>query len=114
LLAAVEGNVLRDKVEWSSQPAGCVVLASGGYPFKYEKGKEISGLEEAEKIPGIVIFHAGTDMIDDKLVTAGGRVLNVCSLGETLEKAMEKIYQACEKINFDAMHYRRDIGVLRE
>lgn len=114
LLAAVEGNVLRDKVEWSSQPAGCVVLASGGYPFKYEKGKEISGLEEVEKIPGIVIFHAGTDMIDDKLVTAGGRVLNVCSLGETLEKAMEKIYQACEKINFDAMHYRRDIGVLRE
>jgi len=114
LLAAIEGNVLQCEVEWSSRPAGCVVLASGGYPFKYEKGKKIEGLAEAEKIPGIVIFHAGTKVVNGEFYTNGGRVLNVCASDETLSETMEKIYEACEKIYFEAMHYRRDIGVVRE
>ncbi|RLE01253.1 MAG: phosphoribosylamine--glycine ligase, partial [Candidatus Aminicenantes bacterium] len=114
LLAAIEGNVLQCEVEWSPRPAGCVVLASGGYPFKYEKGKKIEGLAEAEKIPGIVIFHAGTKVVNGEFYTNGGRVLNVCASDETLSETMEKIYEACEKIYFEAMHYRRDIGVVRE
>jgi len=114
ILAAIEGNVLQCEVEWSPRPAGCVVLASGGYPFKYEKGKKIEGLSEAEKIPGIVIFHAGTKVVNGEFYTNGGRVLNVCASDETLSETMEKIYEACEKIYFEAMHYRRDIGVVRE
>jgi phosphoribosylamine--glycine ligase len=114
LLAAIEGNVLQSEVEWSPRPAGCVVLASGGYPFKYEKGKKIEGLSEAEKIPGIVIFHAGTKVVNGEFYTNGGRVLNVCASDETLSETMAKIYEACEKIYFEAMHYRRDIGAVRE
>lgn len=114
LLAAIEGNVLQNKVEWSSQPSGCVVLASGGYPFKYEKGKKIEGIDEVEKIPGIVVFHAGTKVINGEFFTNGGRVLNVCASDKTLGETMNKIYKACEKIYFEAMHYRRDIGTMRE
>ncbi len=114
LLSAVEGNVLQKEVEWSSNTAGCVVAASGGYPLKYEKGKMIEGLEEAAAFPGVVIFHAGTVLRDGKYYTNGGRVLNVCASERTLAETMDKIYKALSRIFFEAMHWRRDIGALRE
>ena len=114
LLAAVEGEVLRGEVRWSAKPSACVVLASGGYPLKYEKGKVISGLEEAAALPGVVLFHAGTSTEDGRVVTAGGRVLDVCAADATLEGAMKRIYEAVDRIYFEAMHFRRDIGAVKE
>jgi phosphoribosylamine--glycine ligase len=114
LLAAVEGNVLEKEIEWSSNASACVVAASGGYPIKYEKGKVIEGLDEAESFPGIQIFHAGTRYENGQYFTSGGRVLNVCATDKTLAEAMDKIYRALSRIYFEAMHWRRDIGALRE
>jgi phosphoribosylamine--glycine ligase len=114
LLAAVEGNVLDKEIQWSPKTSGCVVLASGGYPLKYEKGKLIEGLDKAASFPGIVIFHAGTVFKDGEYYTSGGRVLNVCGSGTTLEETMDNIYKALSRIFFEAMHWRRDIGSLRE
>jgi phosphoribosylamine--glycine ligase len=114
LLAAVEGNVLEKEIQWNSKTSGCVVVASGGYPIKYEKEKLIEGLDEAASLPGIVIFHAGTAFRDGKYYTSGGRVLNICASENTLEETMGKIYQAISKIFFEAMHWRRDIGAMRE
>ncbi len=95
-------------IEWETGACVCVVLASGGYPVQYEKGKEIAigDLDE-----GVVLCHAGTKIKDGKLVTDGGRVLGVCAKGETLENAREKAYKNVGKISFDGMHYRTDIGV---
>jgi len=114
LLAAVEGNVLEKEIQWDSKTSGCVVVASGGYPIKYEKEKLIEGLDDAASLPGIVIFHAGTAFRDGKYYTSGGRVLNICASENTLEETMGKIYQAISKIFFEAMHWRRDIGAIRE
>ena len=114
LLAAVEGNVLEKEIEWSSNASGCVVAASGGYPIKYEKEKVIEGLDEAASFPGIVVFHAGTTVKDGLYYTNGGRVLNVCASEKTLAETMDKIYRALSRIYFEAMHWRRDIGALRE
>ena len=114
LLAAVEGNVLEKEIEWSPNPSGCVVAASGGYPTKYEKGKVIEGLDEAASFPGIVVFHAGTIVKDGQYCTNGGRVLNVCASEKTLTETMDKIYRALSRIYFEDMHWRRDIGALRE
>ena len=94
----------------------CVVCSSGGYPGEYEKGKEILGLEEVEKMQDVVVFHAGTQRLNDsttqrpKTVTNGGRVLGVTGLGNTIKEAIEHTYQAVERIHFEGMHYRRDIG----
>jgi len=114
LLAAVEGNVLNKEMRWSAKPSACVVLASGGYPLKYEKGKRIEGLKDVQKTPGIVVFHAGTTLKDDQYYTDGGRVLGVCASESTLAETMKKIYNAIFKIYFEAMHFRRDIGANRE
>lgn len=114
LLAAVEGNVLEKEIEWSTNAAGCVVAASGGYPIKYEKGKVIEGLDEAASFPGIVIFHAGTTYREGRYYTNGGRVLNICASEKTLAETMDKIYRALSRVYFEAMHWRRDIGALRE
>lgn len=114
LLAAVEGNVLEGKIQWTQKTSGCVVAASGGYPIKYEKGKPIEGLEEAGSFPGIVIFHAGTAFRDGKYYTNGGRVLNVCASEKTLAETMDKIYRSLSRIYFEAMHWRRDIGAVKE
>ena len=114
LLAAVFENVLSRKVRWSASVAGCVVLASGGYPLRYETGKPISGIDDAESIPGVTVFHAGTKVENKALRTSGGRVLNVCALDAGLPGAMDKAYQAVSSIHFEAMHYRRDIGCERE
>ena len=96
------------EIEWETGACVCVVLASGGYPVQYEKGKEIA---IGDLDDGVVLCHAGTKIKDGKLVTDGGRVLGVCAKGETLEKARAKAYKNVEKISFDGMHYRTDIGV---
>jgi phosphoribosylamine--glycine ligase len=114
LSAAVEENVLATEARWSQNPSGCVVLASGGYPIRYEKGKVISGLAEAAAMPGVTIFHAGTKFENDAYTTTGGRVLGVCASEPTLDASMKKIYGAVERIHFEAMHYRRDIGAVKE
>ncbi len=87
-----------------------VVLASRGYPENPEKGKEIRGLEEVKKMEDVVVFHAGTTLKDGKVVTNGGRVLNVCAYGKTLREAKERAYEAVSRIYFEGMHYRKDIG----
>ena len=98
-------------LEWSDQWAVCVVLASEGYPGSYEKGKVILGIDEAESLRGVKVFHAGTALNSDgELITAGGRVLNVVALGDTFEEAREAAYEAVDLINFEGKQYRTDIG----
>ncbi len=103
-------------LNWETRACVCVVCASGGYPGDYGKGKEIFGLDEAAKMRDVVVFHAGTRELanlrtcERKIVTNGGRVLGVTGLGNTVKKAIERTYQAVEKINFEGMHYRKDIG----
>ncbi len=109
-LSVVEGKLVGE-LHWRPETSICVVLASKGYPGKYEKGKVITGIEEAEKIPTVVVFHAGTAVKDGKLVTNGGRVLNVTALGKDIVEARERVYEAVERIHFDGMHYRTDIGL---
>jgi len=109
-LSAVEGRLV-EELHWRPETSICVVLASKGYPGKYEKGKVITGIEEAEKVPTVVVFHAGTAVKDGKLVTNGGRVLNVTALGKDIVEARERAYEAVKRIHFDGMHYRTDIGL---
>lgn len=95
---------------WDNRACACVVCASAGYPGDYPKGKEISGLEEAAKIKDSVVFHAGTKLSEGKCLTAGGRVLGVTGLGRTIKDAVNKAYQSVDKIHFEGMHFRKDIG----
>ena len=106
--AVIDGALDKINIEWSDDAAACIVLASGGYPVAYEKGKKIEGLSSVPK--DVYVYHAGTKFDGDDVVTSGGRVLGVTAKGETLEKALEKAYAAVEKIHFDKMFYRRDIG----
>jgi len=98
------------ELRWSPGASLCVVLASGGYPGNYETGKTLTGIEAAEKLEGVSVFHAGTKRADGKLVTSGGRVLGVTACGADLRSASERAYEAVEKIRFEGMHFRRDIG----
>ena len=111
ILAACESRMNEIRLEWDKRACVCVVMSSGGYPGKYEVGKEISGLETAAKQKDTVVFHAGTKKEGEKFLTAGGRVLGVTSLGEGIEAAIEKVYAATEKIKFDRCFFRRDIGL---
>lgn len=104
--AVADGKLDRISVEFSDEAAVCVVIASGGYPKKYEKGYEISGLGDV----GCTVYHAGTALRDGKTVTAGGRVLDVTALGKTLEEARQKVYSEVGKISFRDSFYRTDIG----
>ena len=106
--ATVDGTLADTPVEFASGAACCVVLASGGYPVSYKSGYPISGLDEAGKTA--TVFHAGTKLVDGQIVTAGGRVLGVTATANTLEAAIDKAYQAADKITFTDMHMRRDIG----
>jgi phosphoribosylamine--glycine ligase len=111
MLAVSEQKLSRSKkLDWDNRACVCVVCASGGYPGDYEKGREIFGLEEADKLRDIAVFHAGTKRQNNKILTNGGRVLGVTGLGNTIKEAIEKTYQAVEKIHFEGMHYRRDIA----
>jgi len=111
LEATIDGKIDNYSIEWDQRPAVTVVLASGGYPGKYEMGKSISGLDEAAKIDGLQIFHAGTKQLNDEIVTAGGRVLAVTALGSTVAEARLRAYEAVARIHFENCHYRRDIAL---
>jgi len=118
LEASVDGKLADINIEWRPGFACCVVLASSGYPGKYEKGKKITGIEKAEKMDDIIVFHAGTTSSSPlnirgnkgEIFTNGGRVLGVTATGETLQKALDKAYEAVKLIHFEGMHYRTDIG----
>ncbi|MBP1598598.1 MAG: phosphoribosylamine/glycine ligase, partial [Acidobacteria bacterium] len=104
------GKLAEYRTTWSKKAAVCVVLASAGYPAAYEKGKPISGMKMAAEDPRIVVFHSGTRRLGDTLVTDGGRVLGVTALAGDLGAAVISAYEAVNKIFFEGMHYRRDIG----
>ena len=110
LLACATGKLDPSTVRWKSGYVASVAVAAGGYPGSYPKGLPITGIEEAEKLDDIVVFHAGTAIKDGQLVTNGGRVLNVTATGATLDEALDKAYAAIKLIHFEGMHYRTDIG----
>ncbi len=110
LEASTDGKLDTVKVEWNPGFAVNIVLCSGGYPDTYEKGFPITGIEEAEKIPGVMVFHAGVTLTNGKIVTSGGRVLGVSAVGDTLKEALSRAYEATGKIHFEGMYFRRDIG----
>jgi phosphoribosylamine--glycine ligase len=96
--------------EWEAPASLCVVLAAGGYPGSYAKGKVITGLEDASALPQVTVFHAGTALDGDAVVTSGGRVLSVTAIGETIDEAADRAYQAADKIEFEGKRLRQDIG----
>lgn len=108
--AAIAGKLDSCAIEVDPQAAVCVVLAQEGYPGAYAKGAPIHGLAAASRIPGVMVFHAGTKRAGRAVVTDGGRVLGVTALGETVEKAIEKAYRAAARIRWDGIYYRKDIG----
>jgi len=110
VMACVEGNLRDYRVAWSDHACVCVVGASGGYPDSYDTGVPIEGVEDAEALDGVVVFHAGTADRDGRLVSSGGRVLGVSALGDTIEGARTRAYEAIGRIRMDGMHYRRDIA----
>jgi phosphoribosylamine--glycine ligase len=97
-------------VRWRPGYVTCVIMASGGYPLHYEKGKPISGLEAACQQPEVIVFHSGTRWADGRLVTNGGRVLGVTALGNSLRESVDRAYGAVGHIHFEGAHYRTDIG----
>ena len=109
MLACVDGKLAETKIEWSDEAAVSVVMASGGYPGDYEKGKTIQGIKDAEAA-GTLVFHAGTAEKDGGIVTAGGRVLNVVGVAKDIRTAVDKAYAGVEKISFEGVHYRKDIA----
>ena len=110
IMMAVRNQTLCElDIQWKKESAACIVLASGGYPGKYEGGKVITGMAEAEAM-GATVYHAGTKAVDGQIVTAGGRVLGVTALGENLRAAVDSAYAAAKKVHFDGVHMRNDIG----
>jgi phosphoribosylamine--glycine ligase len=110
ILATCEGRLDKQTLKWDTRPAVCVVMASKGYPGDYEKGLPITGIDDAEKLGDVKVFHAGTAIKEDQLVTNGGRVLGVTALGKTIEEAQQLAYAAAEKIHFPGAYYRKDIA----
>ncbi len=110
MMAAVEGGIAGLSIEWEPEDSICVVMASGGYPGSYDKGKIIAGIEEADKMDGVKVFHAGTGRENNRFVTKGGRVLGVTAKANGIGPAIQKAYEAVEKITWDGVHYRKDIG----
>jgi phosphoribosylamine---glycine ligase len=111
LEATIDEKIGNYSIEWDQRPAVTVVLASNGYPNKYETEKVISGLDEAAKLENVQIFHAGTSRVCNEIVTAGGRVMAVTALGSTIEAARARAYDAVSRIHFENCHYRRDIAL---
>jgi phosphoribosylamine--glycine ligase len=110
LEAVVEERLRGQALQWKPDASVCVVMASGGYPGPYERGYPIAGLREAAAVPGVVVFHAGTARRNDQIVTAGGRVLGVTATGRDVGEAIARAYEAVEKIHWEGVHYRTDIG----
>lgn len=109
-MAIADDRLAGAKIEWKTDAAVCIVVSSGGYPGKYRKGDIITGIDEANKMDGTYVFHAGTAFRNGNLITSGGRVLGVTSTGSSIEQAQKRAYAAAEKIHFDGMHYRKDIA----
>jgi phosphoribosylamine--glycine ligase len=110
LVVSREGQLAAVDVHWSPNPAVCVVLTSKGYPGKPEVDKTITGYEAVEALGGVKIFHAGTRVRDHQLLTAGGRVMGVTAIAEDLPSAIQRAYAGVNKLQFEGMHYRKDIG----
>jgi phosphoribosylamine--glycine ligase len=110
LIAAREGTLNKATAEWKNESALTVVMASAGYPGAYEKGHEIFGLEEAAKLPGVILFHAGTEKRDGKILAVGGRVLDVTATGSTIAEAQARAYAAVSLISWKGSFFRKDIG----
>lgn len=110
-LAVIDERLSDVTLEWEDKECVCVVLASGGYPVKYKKGYEIKGVEQYDSTEDIFLFHAGTQKVDGKYYTAGGRVIGVTAKGGSMEDARQKAYEAVKRISFTDMHYRTDIGI---
>ncbi len=108
LEATARGELDPSSVRWRAKTALCVVLASGGYPGGYEKGKVIQGMEAPP--PGVTVFHAGTQLEEGAIVSSGGRVLGVTAVADSFDAARERAYRAVSKISFEGMTYRKDIG----
>jgi len=110
MMAIYNNDLASVDVKWKNKSAACVVMASGGYPQKYETGLEINGLDDHGQVEGAFVYHAGTKYNDGKFLTAGGRVLNVTSVGDSLKAALDNSYSCVKKISFKNNHYRNDIG----
>jgi phosphoribosylamine--glycine ligase len=110
LEASIDGRVSEGAFRWSRDASVCVVISSGGYPGTYELGKMITGAEDAGKVEGVKVFHAGTTRRDGAYFTAGGRVLGVTSRAAELKTAVDRVYAATSKIGFEGAHYRKDIA----
>jgi phosphoribosylamine--glycine ligase len=110
LEASIDGRVSDGNFRWSTDASVCVVMASGGYPGTFEAGKKISGIEDAEKVAGVKVFHAGTTKHDDAYFTAGGRVLGVTAVAASLDEAVKRAYEAVQKISFGGAYYRKDVA----
>jgi len=110
LNAVIEDTLHKINIEWEDNAAVCVVVASGGYPGKYQKGKVINGLERLEKMKNMIAFHAGTKFQDNQVITSGGRVLGITAWDDTISKAKERAYKGVKEIYFEDMYYRKDIA----
>ena len=110
LEASIAGTLDQHELRWSDQSAVCVVIASDGYPGSYEKGKVITGIADADALPGVKVFHAGTKLNGENVINSGGRVLGVTALDEGLPAARDLAYKAAAKIHFDGAFMRGDIG----
>jgi phosphoribosylamine--glycine ligase len=110
LAGVARGQLKPEKLKWKPGASACVVMASGGYPGKFQAGKEIRGLADAARVADVKVLHAGTKRAGEAIVTNGGRVLGVTATGGTLSVALQKVYEATGKIQFEGMHYRKDIG----
>ena len=108
--ACIDGTLDECQLQWKNESSVCVVMAAKGYPDSYEKGKPISGLKEANALPGVVVFHAGTKEQNEEVLTNGGRVLGVTATGEDTKAAIARAYEAVDKIKWQGIHFRKDIG----
>ena len=109
-LASIDGRTSDGDFKWSNDAAVCVVMASSGYPGSYAAGKKITGLDDARKLAGVKVFHAGTSKRDEDFYSSGGRVLGVTARAAELQTAVQRAYEACAKIGFEGGHYRKDIA----
>jgi len=110
LEASIDGRVSDGDFKWTRDASVCVVMSSGGYPGTFEQGKRIDGLEDANAVKGVKVFHAGTSKREGAYYSAGGRVLGVTARAADLETAVQRAYEACGKISFVGAHYRKDIA----
>lgn len=109
--ACVDGTLDKIDVQWYDNAAACVIVASGGYPESYQKGYEITGLDKCKEAENIYVYHAGTALKDGKFVTNGGRVLGITGVGKNLDEAIKTAYNGVGLVNFEKMHFRKDIGI---